>query len=60
MTASAGSNLHSYHHITVLLYCWHSYASRISSGLWFGTMNYFVHSLMCKRASASTNYSACA
>ena len=40
--------LHSYHHITVLLYCWHSYASRISSGLWFGTMNYFVHSLMCK------------
>jgi len=38
--------LHSYHHITVLLYCWHSYASRISSGLWFGTMNYCVHSLM--------------
>ena len=38
--------LHSYHHITVLLYCWHSYAARISNGLWFGTMNYAVHSLM--------------
>ena len=32
--------------ITVLLYCWHSYAARISNGLWFGTMNYAVHSLM--------------
>jgi elongation of very long chain fatty acids protein 6 len=38
--------LHSYHHITVLLYCWHSYSSRIASGIWFATMNYAVHSLM--------------
>ena len=27
--------LHWYHHLTVLLYCWHSYAARLSSGLWF-------------------------
>ena len=39
-------HLHWFHHITVLLYCWHSYSSRIASGLWFATMNYFVHSLM--------------
>lgn len=43
--------LHSYHHITVLLYCWHAYASRNSAGLWFATMNYCVHSLMCKPTS---------
>ena len=36
-----------YHHTTVMLFCWHSYASRIgSAGLWFATMNYFVHSIM--------------
>jgi len=39
--------LHWYHHTTVMLFCWHSYASRIgSAGLWFATMNYFVHSIM--------------
>lgn len=38
--------LHWYHHITVLLYCWHSYSKRIGSGLWFATMNYFVHFIM--------------
>jgi hypothetical protein len=27
--------LHWYHHVTVLLYCWHSYASRSSAGLYF-------------------------
>lgn len=38
--------LHWYHHITVLLYCWHSYAVRIPSGIWFAAMNYFVHAIM--------------
>merc|ERR1712060_548059 len=38
--------LHWYHHVTVLLYCWHSYASRIGTGLWFASMNYTVHSVM--------------
>eukprot|EP00658_Telonema_sp_P-2_P004172 TRINITY_DN11565_c0_g1_i4.p2 TRINITY_DN11565_c0_g1~~TRINITY_DN11565_c0_g1_i4.p2 ORF type:complete len:149 (+),score=23.34 TRINITY_DN11565_c0_g1_i4:210-656(+) len=39
--------LHWYHHVTVMLFCWHSYASRIGgAGLWFATMNYLVHSLM--------------
>lgn len=38
--------LHWFHHATVLLYCWHSYSTRISTGIWFGTMNYFVHSVM--------------
>mmetsp|Transcript_46672 Transcript_46672/g.108773 ORF Transcript_46672/g.108773 Transcript_46672/m.108773 type:complete len:315 (-) Transcript_46672:116-1060(-) len=38
--------LHWYHHVTVLLFCWHSYSTRSSSGLWFTTMNYSVHAIM--------------
>ena len=38
--------LHWYHHATVLLYCWHSYATRSSAGLYFVAMNYGVHALM--------------
>jgi len=38
--------LHWYHHVTVLLYCWHSYSARIGTGVWFATMNYTVHSIM--------------
>merc|ERR1712151_611504 len=35
-----------WHHSTVLLYCWHSYSTRIATGLWFAAMNYSVHSVM--------------
>jgi elongation of very long chain fatty acids protein 6 len=38
--------LHWWHHTTVLLYCWHSYAAQIATGLWFAAMNYCVHSCM--------------
>jgi hypothetical protein len=38
--------LHWYHHVTVLLYCWHSYMTRSSAGLYFITMNYGVHAIM--------------
>ena len=38
--------LHWYHHLTVLLYCWHSYSARIGTGLWFAAMNYSVHAVM--------------
>lgn len=38
--------LHWYHHITVLLYCWHSYVTRSPAGLFFVTMNYSVHAIM--------------
>ena len=38
--------MHWYHHFTVLLYCWHSYATRSSAGLYFAAMNYGVHALM--------------
>ena len=38
--------LHWYHHFTVLLYCWHSYMTRSSAGLYFIAMNYGVHALM--------------
>lgn len=38
--------LHWFHHVTVMLYCWHAYTVTISSGLWFATMNYCVHSIM--------------
>ena len=38
--------LHWYHHITVMLYCWHAYLYNISGGLVFAGMNYGVHSIM--------------
>lgn len=38
--------LHWYHHITVLLYCWHSYVTKSPYGLFFVTMNYGVHAIM--------------
>ena len=38
--------LHWYHHVTVLLYCWHSYVTEASNGLYFITMNYSVHAVM--------------
>jgi hypothetical protein len=38
--------LHWFHHATVLLFCWHSYATRSSAGLYFASMNYGVHALM--------------
>ena len=40
------SFLHSYHHVSVFIYCWYSYAHPISTGIWFGIMNYAVHSVM--------------
>jgi elongation of very long chain fatty acids protein 6 len=38
--------LHWYHHVTVLLFCWHSYMTMSSAGLYFISMNYGVHALM--------------
>lgn len=38
--------LHWYHHITVLLYCWNSYVTESSAGLYFIAMNYTVHAFM--------------
>lgn len=38
--------LHWYHHITVLLFCWHAYAKAIPTGIWFALVNYGVHSVM--------------
>ena len=38
--------LHWFHHATVLLYAWHSCRTRASTGLWFASMNYCVHSVM--------------
>jgi elongation of very long chain fatty acids protein 6 len=38
--------LHWYHHVTVLLFCWNSYATMSGSGLYFVAMHYFVHTLM--------------
>ena len=35
-----------YHHCTVLLYTWHSYATRSGAGVWFIAMNYSVHAVM--------------
>jgi elongation of very long chain fatty acids protein 6 len=38
--------LHWYHHITVLLYCWHSYVTVSPPGIFFVVMNYSVHATM--------------
>jgi elongation of very long chain fatty acids protein 6 len=38
--------LHWYHHVTVLLYCWHSYAVEAPQALYFISMNYSVHTIM--------------
>lgn len=38
--------LHWWHHITVLLYCWHSYSVQIATGMWYAVMNYGVHTAM--------------
>ena len=38
--------LHWYHHVTVLLFCWHSYVTESAAGLWFVAMNFSVHAMM--------------
>lgn len=38
--------LHWYHHVTVLVYCWNSYVTESSAGLYFVSMNYTVHAVM--------------
>ena len=38
--------LHWYHHISVLLYCWHAYVTKAPAGLFFVAMNYGVHAIM--------------
>jgi len=38
--------LHWYHHVTVLLYCWHCLSIKASAALSFITMNYTVHAIM--------------
>lgn len=38
--------LHWYHHFTVLLFCWISYATESGAGFYFVTMNYTVHAIM--------------
>mmetsp|Transcript_15393 Transcript_15393/g.46408 ORF Transcript_15393/g.46408 Transcript_15393/m.46408 type:complete len:220 (-) Transcript_15393:607-1266(-) len=38
--------LHWYHHVTVLLYCWHAFSTEAASGLYFVAMNFSVHAIM--------------
>ncbi|CAF1186638.1 unnamed protein product [Adineta ricciae] len=38
--------LHWYHHASVLIYCFYSYAYFVSTGRWFVSMNYCVHTIM--------------
>ncbi|KAG5509404.1 hypothetical protein JKF63_06714 [Porcisia hertigi] len=38
--------IHWYHHISVMLFCWHAHVSGISNGLAFAVMNMWVHSIM--------------
>lgn len=38
--------LHWYHHLSVLIYTWHAFATRTSTGAWFASINYFIHTFM--------------
>lgn len=38
--------LHVFHHVSVFIYCWYSYAYPISTGIWFGIVNFIVHGIM--------------
>ena len=38
--------LHWYHHATVLLYCWQSFSTQNSAGIYFIAMNFTVHAIM--------------
>lgn len=38
--------LHFYHHVTVVLYSWFTYAETAAATSWYTVMNYFVHSWM--------------
>jgi len=38
--------LHWYHHVSVLLYCWHACVNERTNGLFFICMNYCVHAIM--------------
>lgn len=38
--------LHSYHHVTVAVFCWYAGRSLYPPGIVFNGMNYFVHTLM--------------
>lgn len=38
--------LHWYHHITVLAFCWYSYATRASNGIYFAAVNFGIHAIM--------------
>ncbi|CAI8046833.1 Elongation of very long chain fatty acids protein 6 [Geodia barretti] len=40
------SFLHVFHHVSVFIYCWYSYAYPISTGVWFGIVNLTVHGIM--------------
>ena len=46
--------LHWYHHVTVMIYSWYTYANYYAPGRWFATINSLVHSFMysyyCLRA----------
>ena len=46
LTKREAGFLHVYHHISVLWYCWYSYAIRSPTGLWFASMNFTVHGVM--------------
>lgn len=43
--------LHWYHHVSVLLYCWHSYVYKAPLGILFCVMNYGVHSMYVRYTS---------
>ena len=46
LRGNSPSFLHWFHHVTVLLYCWHAGIYVVGPGLWFAAMNFCVHSVM--------------
>lgn len=38
--------LHTFHHLVTSIYCWSTFYSPTTLGLWYATMNLFVHGIM--------------
>ena len=51
--------LHWYHHVTVLLFCWHCYVVRSSLGLPFMAMNFSVHAVRAFPSLPTLPYPPC-
>ena len=48
--------IHWFHHVSVMLFCWHALATEYAPGMIFAVMNYGVHSLMYLYFAITTQF----